>query len=80
MLLRLVAMPLVAFALARLTGLSATETLVLTLFAAIPTATTAYVLTRQLGGDGTLMAGIITAQTLAAVLTIPVMLALLGLA
>lgn len=78
--LRLVAMPALAFLVARLIGLGSTETLVLTIFAAIPTASTAYVLTRQLGGDGTYMAGIITAQTMMAVITIPVMLAILGLA
>ncbi|WP_138423071.1 AEC family transporter [Maritimibacter alexandrii] len=78
--LRLLAMPALAWLIAGVIGLGTTETLVLTVFAAIPTAPTAFVLTRQLGGDGTYMAGLITAQTMAAVVTIPVMLALLGLA
>jgi len=39
---------------------------VLVLFFALPTAPTAYVLTRQLGGDANLMAGIITLQHLLA--------------
>ncbi|MEC7763803.1 MAG: AEC family transporter [Pseudomonadota bacterium] len=78
--LRLAAMPALALVVARLIGLGTTETLVLTIFAAIPTAPTAYVLTRQLGGDATFMAGLITAQTVAAVVTIPVILAILGLA
>ena len=78
--LRLLAMPVLGFAMARVFGLGGTEALVLVIFAAIPTAPTAYVLTRSLGGDGTLMAGLITAQTLAAAATIPLVLWLLGLA
>ncbi len=55
---------LLAFAIARGLGLPSMESAVLVLFFALPTAPTAYVLTRQLGGDGHLMAGIITLQTL----------------
>ncbi|MDH4569857.1 AEC family transporter [Pseudomonas sp. BN414] len=64
--LRLLAMPVLAFAVARLLGLPAMESSILVLFFALPTAPTAYVLTRQLGGDSHLMAGIITLQTLLA--------------
>lgn len=76
--LRLLAMPALASGVALLFGLDGTEALVLVVFSAIPTAPTAYVLTRQLGGDGTLMAGLVTAQTLAAVLTIPLVLMVLA--
>lgn len=51
---------------------------VLVVFSAIPTAPTSYVLTRQLNGDGTLMAGIVTSQTIAAISTIPLILWALG--
>lgn len=78
--LRLVAMPALAALVAWLFGLGPTEAQVLVIFTAIPTATAAYVLTRQLGGDGQFMAALITAQTLASVATIPLMLALLGFA
>ncbi|SDO61661.1 hypothetical protein SAMN05216193_113125 [Pseudomonas jinjuensis] len=61
---RLLGMPLLAFAIGRWLQLPATESTVLVLFFALPTAPTAYVLTRQLGGDSHLMAGIITLQTL----------------
>ena len=44
---------------------------------ALPTAPTAYVLTRQLGGDSHLMAGIITLQTLLAAASLPLILTLL---
>ena len=74
---RLLAMPVLAAVFGLALGLSGVEALVLIVFSSIPTAPTAYVLTRQLGGDGTLMAGIITSQTMAAVLTIPLMVWLL---
>jgi len=74
---RLMLMPALAAAVGTIFGVSGVEALVLVAFAAIPTAPTAYVLTRQLGGDSTLMAGIVTSQTMAAVLTIPLMLGLL---
>lgn len=76
--LRLALMPLLAALVARMFGLSGVEALVLIVFSAIPTAPTAYVLTRQLNGDGTLMAGIVTSQTIAAVATIPLILWVLG--
>ena len=76
--LRLLLMPLLAAIIARAVGLSGVEALVLVVFSAIPTAPTSYVLTRQLNGDGTLMAGIITSQTIAAIATIPLILWVLG--
>lgn len=75
---RLLAMPLLAFAVARGLGLASQETTLLTLFFALPTAPSAYVLTRQLGGDSQLMAGIITLQTLLAALSLPLVLILLA--
>lgn len=48
------------------------------LFMASPTATSSYILARQLGGDAVLMAGILTAQTGAAMITLPVVLTLAG--
>lgn len=76
--LRLLAMPALAAFIAYAFNLEGVEALVLVVFSAIPTAPTAYVLTRQLNGDGTFMAGLVTAQTLAAVATIPLVLYLLG--
>lgn len=76
-LLRLCAMPLLAWAVANALQLPAMETSVLVLFFALPTAPTAYVLTRQLGGDSQLMAGIITLQTLLAAASLPLLLAVL---
>ena len=77
-LLRLVAMPLLAWVVAYALHLPAMESTVLVLFFALPTAPTAYVLTRQLGGDSQLMAGIITLQTLLAAATLPLLLMVMG--
>ncbi|WP_375689338.1 AEC family transporter [Pseudooceanicola sp. LIPI14-2-Ac024] len=76
--LRLLVMPMLAAGVGLALGLSGVEALVLVIFTAVPTAPTSYVLTTQLKGDGTYMAGIVTAQTLAAVATLPLVLALLG--
>jgi hypothetical protein len=78
-LLRLLGMPLLAWAVAYGLQLPAMESSVLVLFFALPTAPTAYVLTRQLGGDSHLMAGIITLQTLLAAASLPLVMTLLGL-
>lgn len=72
--LKLLLMPLLAVGLSQLLGLQVQEQAVLVLFAAMPTATSAYILSRQLGGDAPLMAAVITAQTLAAMLTLPLVL------
>lgn len=75
---RLLLMPLLAFGVARLLALPAMESVLLVLFFALPTAPTAYVLTRQLGGDSHLMAGVITLQTLLAAVSLPLLLAALA--
>jgi predicted permease len=74
--LRLLAMPLLAWGVAWALHLPAMESVVLVLFFALPTAPTAYVLTRQLGGDSQLMAGIITLQTLLAAASLALILLL----
>ena len=61
---RLLLIPAIAFLIARAIALPPVETAILVLFCALPTAPSAYVLTRQLGGDSHLMAGLITFQTL----------------
>jgi malonate transporter and related proteins len=47
------------------------------LFAAMPTATTAYVLANRMGGDGALVAVCISIMTIAAAVTLPLWLLLL---
>ena len=55
--------------------LSGDIAMVAIIYGAIPTAASGYSLARQLGGDATLMAGIITIETLIAVISMPLMLA-----
>lgn len=74
-LLKLLVLPVGAWFLAELLGLEPIAQSVLVLFAALPTASSAYILARQLGGNATLMAGIITGQTLLGLLTLPLVLA-----
>ncbi|MFT3690312.1 AEC family transporter [Paenirhodobacter sp.] len=71
-------MPGVTWALARGFGLDADVTFALLMFQSLPTASSSYILARQLGGDAPMMAGIIAAQTLIAVVAMPVVLGLAG--
>lgn len=73
---RLLLLPALAWLISALLGLPALESAVLVLFFGLPSAPTAYVLARQLGGDAQLMAGIITLQTLLAALSLPLLLQL----
>ncbi len=73
---KLVVMPAVAVGLGMLLGLEASVLAMLVLFHSQPTATTSYVLARQMGGDHELMAAVLTSQTLIAILTVPAILAL----
>ncbi|ROR34258.1 AEC family transporter [Inmirania thermothiophila] len=75
---KLALMPALVFAACRLLAVPEPASLVAVLFAALPGAPSAYVLARQLGGDGALMAGLVTGQTAAAVLTLPLVLGLAG--
>lgn len=72
--LRLVVMPLMAGLIGQRLGLSGVSLAVPVICASVPTAAAAYILARQNGGDAPLMASIITAQTILAAITMPVML------
>jgi malonate transporter len=73
---KLMLMPVIAVGLGVLLGLEASILALLVLFHSQPTATTSYVLARQMGGDHELMAATLTCQTLIGILTVPAMLAL----
>jgi predicted permease len=77
-LVKLAGMPLLAASLARLFGVEGTALAVVVLCTAAPTASGSYMLARQMGGNAPLMAEILTVQTLAALLTIPLALAWLS--
>jgi predicted permease len=74
--LKLVAMPAIAIALAALFGLNSEGLIVVACCTAIPTSPQSYVLARQMGGDAPLIAQIITLQTAFAAVTMPIALAL----
>ncbi len=73
-LIRLLCMPVLAYALCTMMGVVDIERQIITLFFALPTAPTAFSLTQALGGNHPLMANIISMQTLLAMLTLPVIL------
>jgi malonate transporter len=70
--LKLVAMPALAITLGRLFGASGIPLAVIAICAAVPSAPSAYVLARQMGGDTELLAEILMLQTLVAVVTMPI--------
>lgn len=69
-------MPLVTFVTCRILGFSGHAAIVAVIFQALPTASSAYVMAKQLGGDAPLMANIVAAQTLVAAIALPVMMSL----
>ena len=73
---KLVALPAIAFALAPLVGLSPVERQIAVVMAAVPTATSAYVLAAQMNGHGAPVALLISSGTLLAALTLPLWIAL----
>jgi hypothetical protein len=70
-------LPAITWACGRALGLGGVPLSITVLFMALPTASSAYIMARQMGGDAPLMAAITTTQHLAAVLTLPLVLALL---
>jgi malonate transporter len=75
---KLVAMPAAAVAIAYAMNLPALETRMLLVFAALPTASAAYVLAMRMGGDGRMVAMLISLGTLLSAATIPLWLKFAG--
>lgn len=76
--LRLIVMPLLMMGWCLAFDVTGLPRLVVLLCGAVPGATSSYILARQLGGDATLMASLITGSTILAAITMPLMLWLLG--
>ncbi|HEX9701970.1 MAG TPA: AEC family transporter [Rhodospirillales bacterium] len=76
--LKLVAMPVAVDLACRGFGVTDVTRAAAVIFAALPVSATAYVVSSQLGGDARLMAGIVTATTVAAAATLPVVVILVG--
>jgi predicted permease len=68
---KLLALPLIAIAVGRAVGLSGLNFQIAVLFAAMPTASSAYILAMRMGGDGRSVAWLISASTLLAMLSLP---------
>lgn len=65
------AMPLMAVGVAMLFGLNPTQTTVLLMFSALPTASSCYVLAARMGHNGAYVAGLVTLSTALGVLSLP---------
>ncbi|SFM29384.1 hypothetical protein SAMN05421721_10295 [Ectothiorhodospira mobilis] len=76
-LVKLMAVPAVAFAAATWTGLQGPYFAAALVLAALPTASSAYILAVRMGGDGRIVAALIAATTLGGSLTLPFWLTLL---
>ena len=71
-------LPALAIGLTAALALPPPQRLIVVLFAALPTASSAYVLAARMGGDGGYVAGLVTLSTLLGMLSVPLWLALLG--
>ncbi|MBP6899621.1 MAG: AEC family transporter [Burkholderiaceae bacterium] len=78
MAIRHLLLPLGAIALVLWLGLPPAQQAVIVAFAAMPTASSAYVLATRMGGHGGFVAGLVTVSTLLAMPGLPLALALLG--
>jgi len=75
--IKLALFPVIIFSMALSLGITGLPLLILTLFGAMPTASSAYILARELGGDLKLMSAIITVQTLLSIFSISAILMIL---
>jgi len=73
--LKLTVMPALAIAFGVWFGVTGTGLVIVAVCSAVPTAPSAYVLARQMGGDAPLLAQIITLQTILAAITMPIAIA-----
>ena len=71
-------LPAVAVALVIAVGLPAGQQTIVVAFAALPTASSAYVLATRMGGHGAFVAGLVSVSTLLAMLGLPLALASLN--
>lgn len=76
--IKLLAMPLIVLATARLVGLQGIHFDIALVFAALPTASSAYILAQRMGGDGPRVAWLISAGTLLGMLSLPLWLVFLS--
>ena len=75
---KLIALPAIALGLGRWMALPPLQLQIAVMFCALPTASSAYVLATRMGGNGTLVAFLISAGTLLSIATLPLWLLLVG--
>lgn len=75
--IKLLLLPLIAVATVQLFGLTGVYRQATLVMSMLPTATSAYILAVRMKGDGELAAAVVTTSTLAAMLSLPLMLSLL---
>ena len=75
---KLIAVPAIALGLGRWMALPPLQLQIAVMFCALPTASSAYVLATRMGGNGTLVAFLISAGTLLSIATLPLWLLLVG--
>ncbi len=78
MVIRHALLPALAIALVLLLNLPAAQQRVMVAFAAVPTASSAYVLAVRMGGHGGYVAGLVTVSTLLGLVSVPAALLVLG--
>ncbi|MDH0867569.1 AEC family transporter [Mitsuaria sp. GD03876] len=76
--IRHLVLPLVALAIGHALALPAPQAALLLAFAAMPTASSAYVLAVRMGGNGPFVAGLVTVSTLLGMVVLPLWLGLLA--
>ncbi len=77
--LKLLVLPAVMVGICVVLGIGGQTLYLMTLCASVPTAMNGYVLARQMGGDAQLYAAVVTLQTAASIVTIPLVLSATGL-
>ncbi len=70
-LIKLLVLPLLAYTLCQVLEMGGAVTMVVVIISSLPTASSAYILSRELGGDSKTMATIITGHTLLAMISMP---------
>ena len=75
--LRHMVLPLVALGITWALAMPAAQRAIIVLFAALPTASSSYVLSARMGGDAGFIAGLVTVSTLLGMVSIPLWLAVL---
>jgi predicted permease len=73
---KLCVFPVTVLGLCLLFGLSGTAAQVMILYMGLPAASSSFIMARKMGGDATLMAGILFVETVVAMVTMPVLIML----